>query len=60
MSPLADNATDFVSIRWSGYLKAPYSESFMFYASANDGARLKINDVLLFDNWVNTEGGYGG
>jgi Tc toxin complex TcA C-terminal TcB-binding domain/ABC toxin N-terminal region/Neuraminidase-like domain/PA14 domain len=39
--------------RWVGKLLPAYSESYIFYVTANDGVRLWIDDQLLIDQWSN-------
>ncbi len=42
---------DNFSVRWTGLLIAPATGGYEFNLSANDGARLYINDQLIIDNW---------
>jgi hypothetical protein len=51
MSAIALHASDFISVRWSGYVKPDYSEMYTFYIDVDDAARLWVNGVLLFDKW---------
>ncbi len=44
----ADNFT----VRWTGSVQAPLSDTYTFYTTADDGVRLWINGQLLIDNWV--------
>lgn len=44
------------SIRWTGYLKAPYSEDYKFYFAHDDGVKVWIDDKLVLDKWVGSEG----
>lgn len=39
------------SIRWSGFIEARFAETYRFYLPSDDGARLWIDDRLVFDNW---------
>jgi hypothetical protein len=39
------------SIRWTGYLQAPYSEDYVFYATYDDGASLWIDGQHIVDKW---------
>jgi hypothetical protein len=48
---LAGYASDFVSVRWTGYLVPEFPETYTFYVFADDSARLWVDDVLLFDKW---------
>jgi hypothetical protein len=41
------------SVRWSGQVQAPYSETFAFYTVSDDGVKLWVNGVLLVNNWTN-------
>jgi len=40
-------------VRWVGKVLPQFSESYIFYVSANDGVRLWINDQLVIDQWLN-------
>ncbi len=42
---------DYVSIRWWGKIKPLTSEPYTFFLSADDGARLYIDHVLVIDLW---------
>ena len=44
-------AADFVAVRWTGYVKASYTELYTFYVTADDSARLWVNGEMLFDKW---------
>lgn len=44
------------SIRWTGYLQAPYSEDYKFYFAHDDGVKLWIDDKLVLDKWMGSEG----
>lgn len=49
-----DQATinyDFYSVRWTGELIAPESDTFDIGIRGDDGYRLYINDELIIDNW---------
>ncbi|KAK6033572.1 PA14 domain protein [Ostertagia ostertagi] len=41
------------SVRWTGQVKAVYSQTYTFYAVTDDGVRLWVNGVQLINNWVN-------
>lgn len=47
---------DHFSARWSGWIEAPSSGSFTFYATIDDGVRLWIDGTLLIDDWADTPG----
>lgn len=44
------NANQF-SVRWTGKVLAPTTDTYTFYATADDGMRLYVNGTLLVDNW---------
>jgi hypothetical protein len=54
--PLPGFSRTNLSVRWSGQVKADYSEEYTFYVFANDGVRLWVDDKLLIDraeqSWV--------
>jgi hypothetical protein len=50
-SPMNSIEADSFSIRWSGYVKPRYSETYTFYINVDDGVRLWINNQLLIDKW---------
>ena len=40
------------AVRWSGMVQAQYSETYTFYAAADDGVRLIVNGQTLVDKWI--------
>lgn len=50
---LTTTARDFVSVRWTGYIKPAFNEVYTFTAHVNDGLRLWIGDELLIDKFDN-------
>jgi hypothetical protein len=52
-SPMAGIGTDRFSARWVGYVTAPFTGVYTFYAKTDDGERLWLNNQLLIDNWTN-------
>lgn len=40
------------SVRWTGYIKPTYGETYTFYATADDGVRLKVNGQTIIDRWT--------
>ena len=44
-------ASDYVSVRWTGFVLPDYSETYTFYVNADDSARLWVNGVMVFDKW---------
>jgi hypothetical protein len=51
-SPDPALGNDAFSVRWTGSIEAQFTESYTFYARADDGARLWINDNLVIDKWI--------
>lgn len=39
------------SVKWEGEIEAPYSETFTFTTSSDDGVRLWVNNQLIIDQW---------
>jgi GH43 family beta-xylosidase len=56
-SPVAGVDPDTFSVRWTGQVEALYSETYTFYTTSNQGARLWVDGQMLVDNWEphNTE-----
>jgi hypothetical protein len=42
---------DNYSIRWTGELEVPISETYSFYPKVQGGMRLWVNDQLIIDKW---------
>ena len=53
LSPAPGINPDNFSIRYSGYLTAPVSGIYEFGLSADDRARLYLNNDLILNNWEN-------
>jgi len=43
---------DFFSVRWTGYIKSPFTEVFTFTAKLAGGVRMYIDDLLIIDRWT--------
>jgi len=43
---------DLFSVRWTGRITPPFSETYRFFANTDDGVRLWVNNVKLVDNWT--------
>ena len=52
-SPDVNVPNDNFSARWQGTVASPFSENVTFYARADDGIRVWINDKLVIDAWKN-------
>ena len=51
-SPDALLAADLFSARWTGLVKALYTETYTFQTNTDDGVRLWVNNQLVIDSWV--------
>ncbi len=48
-SPSINNS---FSVRWTGKIKPQFSETYTFYTTTDDGARLWVNGVQLVNDWA--------
>ncbi len=55
-SPMASIPADNFSVRWTGQVQPQFSGVTTFYALADDGVRLWVNNTLVIDRWVNNAG----
>ncbi|HYE99383.1 MAG TPA: protein kinase [Planctomycetota bacterium] len=46
-----DMPTDFLSMRWSGWILVPETGQVIFQVRATDGVRLFVDDVEVLSNW---------
>ena len=58
--PIVNSTTkrtfDLVSVRWTGFIEAPYTETFTFFATANsDQVRVWIDDVFVINKWESSD-----
>jgi len=53
---ITQTAKDFISIRWTGYVKPLYAETYTFSIESDDGSRLYIDEQLLFDDFLSNSG----
>ncbi len=51
-SPGGSVPADHFSVRWSGQVQAPTSETWTFHVTGDDGVRLWVNNVLIIDKWI--------
>ncbi len=42
---------DSLSVRWSGFVKPPVTDTYTFTVASDDGARLWVDGRLLIDHW---------
>ncbi len=50
--PISGVGADNFQVRWTGYLRPDFSESYQFSASSDERVRLWIGDELIIDNWI--------
>ena len=43
---------DYFSARWTGFITAPYSETYTFFVPSDNGVRVWINNQLQLDRWT--------
>src|SRR4051794_24986840 len=43
---------DTFSVRWTGFVQPRYSQTYTFYTTSDDGARLWVNGQLIVDKWI--------
>ncbi len=51
-SPNTQLPRDEFSVRWTGQVRAAYSETYTFITQSDDGVRLWVNGEPLIDNWT--------
>ena len=51
-SPAPQVPIDDFSVRWTGFLTAPYSETYTFTVPSDNGVRIWINNQLVLDKWL--------
>ena len=52
-SPISNLNSDLFSVRWTGFIKPDYSETYTFNIKSDNGCRLWINEELVIDAWEN-------
>ncbi|MCP9495345.1 MAG: PQQ-dependent sugar dehydrogenase [Pyrinomonadaceae bacterium MAG19_C2-C3] len=50
-APLPGIGSETFSVRWTGMIAPRFNETYTFYTQTDDGVRLRINGVLLIDDW---------
>lgn len=50
-TPDSSVGPDQFSVRWSGKIKALYTENYSFYTSSDDGIRLWVNGQAVITSW---------
>jgi endoglucanase len=51
-SPASDVPSDGFSVRWTGEVEARSTETYTFYITHDDGARVWVNNVQVINNWT--------
>ena len=51
-SPDPSIGVDTFSVRWTGQIETPFSQTYTFYTVSDDGVRLWVNGQLIIDNWT--------
>ncbi len=49
---VAGGLSDNVSARWTANLQAPFTETYTFTTTSDDGVRLWLDGKLIIDNWT--------
>jgi hypothetical protein len=52
-APDASMGLDTFAVRWTGKVVPLYSQTYTFYTTTDDGARLWVNNTLVVDKWIN-------
>lgn len=53
-TPIGTLPADGFSIRWQGQIEPQFTETYKFYLTHDDGARLWVNTQLVIDKWGGT------
>jgi hypothetical protein len=51
-APITGIAASTYSVRWTGQIMPAFSETYTFYVTSSDGARLMVNGQVLVNNWT--------
>jgi PA14 domain-containing protein/Big-like domain-containing protein/malectin (di-glucose binding ER protein)/ASPM-SPD-2-Hydin domain-containing protein len=51
-SPSPQIGADTFSVRWTGFVRADFGETYTFFTTADDGVRLWVNGQKLIDDWT--------
>jgi uncharacterized repeat protein (TIGR03806 family) len=55
-SPDPAISSNHFTARWTGDLQPQFTETYTFYTKTDDGVRLRVNNQLLIDKWVDQGG----
>ena len=50
-SPMPALQSDFFTVRWTGKIVPPTTDTYTFRVDSDDGARLWVNNQLIIDRW---------
>ncbi|HQY87511.1 MAG TPA: PA14 domain-containing protein, partial [Tepidisphaeraceae bacterium] len=50
-APIQGMGVNTFSIRWTGFIVPRFTETYTFYTTTDDGARLRVNNNLIIDAW---------
>jgi hypothetical protein len=50
--PVPDMPADNFTVRWTGQITVPETNWYTFYATADDGVRLYVDNHLIIDSWT--------
>jgi len=53
-------AKNYVSVRWTGFIRPAYAETYVFTIVSDDGSRLYVNHELIFDEFLSDAGTFNG
>jgi PA14 domain./Fibronectin type III domain./Filamin/ABP280 repeat. len=48
---ITSTGKDFISVRWSGYVRPLFSEKYTFVLRVNDGVKVWIDDAIMLDEY---------
>src|SRR5205823_13628201 len=51
IAPLPGMGRDTYSVRWTGQIQPPTSDTYTFTVPTNNAVRLWVDDLLVIDNW---------
>jgi len=54
---ITPTANNYVSVSWTGFVKADFAQNYTFTVNVDDGCRLYVNNILIIDQWNGN--GYG-
>jgi uncharacterized repeat protein (TIGR03806 family) len=55
-APATNISADHFTVKWTGDVQPIFTETYTFYTRTDDGVRLRVNNSLLIDKWVDQGG----